>query len=329
MDKQLKNDNTVREEILKFQEREKECDNLRKEITACVAFLSDINANAGSPLLIKEKTEKLREYKNKYLLAVKELERNQHLLEEMGIDVNLSILNRDILISNINYLDSRKLISMAEIERRANQARGYYSKIRNDSSKIPSIAFLMAFAEAYGITVDTLLNVDLQSLAPAEARLHTFFSKLILDTQNEEIKWKMFNMDNFLDDDGMGNVIPTDEKHPLLTIDFDEEYGLVYAKYNSLLEKEGGLCMNGNSYSLSLPKQPGAELQIIRLTDELSNNIYEVYIFDQATSPILSTSNAPKVLVDDVVKLYTQIELGMSHIQISDAVLGIIDNYLN
>ena len=66
---------------------------------------------------------------------------------------------------------------------------GYISRASKDEKTRPGIGFIVKAADILGVSIDTLINVDLTKLTPTEEYLITFLDKLINDTTEDKLVW--------------------------------------------------------------------------------------------------------------------------------------------
>lgn len=136
--------------------------------------------------------------------------------------------NKYICFSNIRELLKRHPeVKLGQIEKDAGCQAGYMSRLEkpNNNSE-PTIEFVMAAAKAFGISIDSLLTVDLVQLTPTESYLVSLIQKLVSDTTADKLYWYKESADQLdrLETDINGIV-----DHPLFSFEsFFEEIGGEY-----------------------------------------------------------------------------------------------------
>lgn len=95
-------------------------------------------------------------------------------------------------LSNLAYLMKKKNIRIGEIETAANLSAGYFSRIKGEEndSQCPNIEALYAIAEKLEVTLDFLLNSDLETLTETEEYILNFLNVVTTSTQNKKMDWE-------------------------------------------------------------------------------------------------------------------------------------------
>ena len=140
-------------------------------------------------------------------------------------------LNKKLLFENITFLLREKGMKIGELEKEAGVSPGYISRSKDGTSK-PGIEFIMKVAEVLDVSVDTLLNVNLNSLTPTEWYLITFIEKLKEDTVEDKLDWRRNSADSYnrLEADINGFV-----DHPLFS--FEDFYEAGPAEYPERVQR--------------------------------------------------------------------------------------------
>ena len=169
---------------------------------------------------------------------------------------NYKHFNKGICLSNIRYLLSKNPErKIGQIEREANVQLGYMSRLeKQDNSSDPSVEFVVSAARTFGVSVDSLIGIDMQKLTPAERYTLSFMDKLKKDTLEDKLDWNIEPEDvlNYPHRDKNGN--PT---HPLLSVESfyeEDEMGEGFIERVTFLSKTYGprVVFSGESYNLDL-----------------------------------------------------------------------------
>lgn len=100
-------------------------------------------------------------------------------------------LDKNLLLQNIKYLANKDGDKTGEVEKAAGVSQGYLSRIAkmDENPNMPLMDLLLWAADKYKVSVDSLLNVDLQSMTPNEHYLRRLFEKLASDTIAGVLSW--------------------------------------------------------------------------------------------------------------------------------------------
>lgn len=127
------------------------------------------------------------------------------------------MFERKRLIANLYSLAKKKGIKIKELENSCGVSVGYLSHLRQDKKQpLPGMDFLVRAADLFETSVDSLLYFDFQLASDTDQYLHSFISRLILDTLSEKLRW---DIDEACVTDPVileGTVFPD---HPLLGLD--------------------------------------------------------------------------------------------------------------
>lgn len=136
-----------------------------------------------------------------------------------GVDI---IFKSKLFFNNIAQLIKENNAKIGELESHANVSAGYISRASKDESSKPGIDFVVSVAEFFEVSVDTLINVEFNSLTPTERYLIKFFEKLKKDTLDDRVHWIKYTPDtlNQAEPDINGFV-----DHPLMNYEtfYDED----------------------------------------------------------------------------------------------------------
>lgn len=94
-----------------------------------------------------------------------------------------------LLFKNIDYLIKQQKRKIGEVETEAGVSAGYISRTSREGGSKPGIDFLMGVAKVLGVSLDTLLTVDLSALTSTDAYLLSFLTKLNDDTARDLLIW--------------------------------------------------------------------------------------------------------------------------------------------
>lgn len=98
--------------------------------------------------------------------------------------------NKQLMLDNIAFMLKELGKKIGEFENEAGVSPGYISRTSKEESKKPAVDFVVKAADALGISVSTLLTVDLSALSPTERYLIGFLEKLTHDTKESKLEWE-------------------------------------------------------------------------------------------------------------------------------------------
>lgn len=99
-------------------------------------------------------------------------------------------MDKRILFKNISFMLKKLGKKVGELEAEAGVSPGYISRTSKDENTKPGIEFIMNVANAFNISIDTLLKVDMSYMSPTEQYLIPFLEKLISDTFDSKLDWQ-------------------------------------------------------------------------------------------------------------------------------------------
>ncbi len=106
----------------------------------------------------------------------------------------MKIEQKNNLLSNIDFLLKKRKMKKSDLETKAGASVGYLSRFKNeDPNNLPSVSFIESVANQLNVTLDLLLNSNLQSQSDPDLYIIKFMSKLIKDTDSQNIIWKTFD----------------------------------------------------------------------------------------------------------------------------------------
>lgn len=138
-------------------------------------------------------------------------------------DDTVKRFNKYICFSNIRELLKNSNVKIGQIEKEAGCQPGYMSRLdKKGNNSEPSVEFIVTAAKLLGVSIDTLLLVDLADLTPTEKYLVNFFEKLKKDTLEDKLDWNIETPDSLshLELDMNGCV-----DHPLFSMETFWEEG--------------------------------------------------------------------------------------------------------
>lgn len=123
-------------------------------------------------------------------------ENQQHeiklLFEQLSaLESNYKNFDKTICFSNIRELLRTKTdVKIGQIEKEAGVSPGYMSRLEKEGSTAePSVEFVVTAANLLGVSIDTLISINLMELTPTEQYISRFFDKLKADTLDEKLDW--------------------------------------------------------------------------------------------------------------------------------------------
>ena len=126
--------------------------------------------------------------------------------------------DNSIIFKNISYLIKKNKRKVRELEEAAGVSVGYISRTSKDPKLKPGIDFIMRISGELGVSIDLLVNYDLESLSSTQVYLYGLLDKMILDTRADKLDWKKTSKEklNHLrdgDEDVPCVLVPSEKPH--------------------------------------------------------------------------------------------------------------------
>ena len=113
-------------------------------------------------------------------------------------------------LDNVYYLAKRRNIKIGVLEANANLSTGYLARLnKEDNKSVPSIEVLVSFAEMLDVSMDSLINCDLEPMSGNDIYVCEFLDKLISDTTGNKLIWTK-------EDGSLLHSTERGENHPLM-----------------------------------------------------------------------------------------------------------------
>ena len=125
---------------------------------------------------------------------------------------------KDRCITNIYFLAKKKNILIRDLEKSCDVSVGYLARLRQDKKQsLPGSEFLFRAAALLGTNVDALMNFNFNLASETDLYLHSFLTKLLLDSLKQKIVWTP-------DSDCVPSPVVLESEirfpdHPLLSLD--------------------------------------------------------------------------------------------------------------
>lgn len=177
-------------------------------------------------------------------------------------------LDKKILFDNISYLLKKRDMKIGELETQVGVSLGYISRTSKEGNTKPGIDFIVNTAKVLGVSIDTLLRVNLSGLTPNEMYLIDFLEKLVRDTQEDKLDWQCETA-NYLNE---RLEIENNGEHPLFKsawVDLLSGDGTVVHNVNKLIffsrSFDRATVIAGDCYNLCMKN--GAKLYLMNVVD--------------------------------------------------------------
>lgn len=102
-----------------------------------------------------------------------------------------SEFDKNMLAKNISHLVKERNMKMGDFENKAGVSTGYVSRIIREDAIKPNAEFIVNAANILEVSLDTLLNTNLSELTSTEHYFKNFIDKLISDTREDKLEWKV------------------------------------------------------------------------------------------------------------------------------------------
>ena len=242
--------------------------------------------------------------------------------------------NKKLLLENISYLVKEKNLKIGEVETQAGVSPGYISRNRDGNTK-PGIDFIVRIADILGVSIDTLLMIDLSKLTPTENYLVKFIDKLIRDTSSDKLEWNCETEKslNALETDNNGFV-----SHPLfqsssVTIHNGEEYPESYVQAIFVSRSyENSTYIGGNCYNLSLKNQTTLFLMNVQSSDDREDvaSAIEIWMYSNQTGRKFVCSTYVNYGISYLIEtLYYAVVEDSKHPKLNKDIKSTIDAFMN
>lgn len=130
------------------------------------------------------------------LLDVKNKETQKNELEALCerlkvLESNYKSFKKTRCFSNIReLLRTRTDVKIGQVEKEAGVSAGYMSRLEKEGNTAdPSMEFIVTAANLLGVSIDTLISINLAELTPTERYISKFFDKLKSDTLEDKLDW--------------------------------------------------------------------------------------------------------------------------------------------
>ena len=246
--------------------------------------------------------------------------------------------DNSIFFSNINYLLQAQNKRTGKFETDAGVNPGYISRVSKDTTTKPGIEFVMRAAELLGVSIDTILKIDLSALNPTEEYFLNFLDKLKKNTDERKIDWQLETADY------LNRFTPDDDSflnHPLLS---EEEFYVPAEEGPAVLEDH--IIFKSHTYECRTSiKSPcynfrlknGIKFYIMNIElawgtqEEIDNSqIFEVWMYDPETgsSQYITNSSKESSLGVLVESLYASIKEYFKMPKIAEPITKAIDAFM-
>lgn len=238
---------------------------------------------------------------------------------------------RKTIVDNIEHLISNTDMKKGDFETKAGVKKGYLSSISDEmSTTVPPTMFLVKASELLGVSIDDLVNRNLEELSKDDYLTCTFIRKLINQTDKQEIYWEQQVLEEIED-------CIRDGVQPNILYDcyYEDEDKDVVIFYNSPFNSYASVV--GSIYNVSISGDVRVYIVPVQYTDgtsESENIDYELYwetYFDPMggvnIEPVLCSKKS-NVINDYLEELYKSISTSIKKSFLSDSSRRIMTNYL-
>lgn len=245
--------------------------------------------------------------------------------------------NSELFFGNINYLLHVQDKRTGKFETEAGVKPGYMSRMSKDSK--PGIDFIMKAADILGISVDSLLKVNISELNPTEKYFFDFMEKLKHDTDARKLNWEVESADylNRYAKNTCGGIM-----HPLFseeTFYIPEEDGYSREVTEIIFKSHTYECntsINRPCYNLRLKNGVMVYIMNIKLAwgtlSEINKSrVYEVWMHnpDIGGSRYIANSVVGSPLAEIIKSLYSSISEYNRCPKIPETLAHAIDAFMN
>lgn len=247
------------------------------------------------------------------------------------------MFNSKLFFDNVAHLVKEGDFKIGELESYANVSAGYISRTSKDEGSKPGIDFVISVADYFKVSVDTLINVEFNSLTPTELYLIKFFEKLKKDTIVNKVNWIKYTSEelNYAEPDINGFV-----DHPLMNYetfldegegDYPEEVTRAVMKSNSFGLRNA---IKGDSFQLNMANSTSIHIMSLSKSSYRTNDpdahCIEVWSVTKGGNlQFLASNNRTNNLNYLVNDLYQTVLEDSKHPRLNDDLKYAIDSYLS
>ena len=335
------------EELHRLQLMQRERDHLAEALDDIIGKVKEREAqlsDAENQVEGGRRTEKLtmelsylRAEKERLQVMLSEYEKNISSLEY--IVKNNKNFDKSKTFKNIRALINRTGVKLGQIEKDAGCQPGYMSRLEKQGNTTdPSVEFLVTAADALNVSIDFLINGEIEVTTPTENYLLDFLRHLIKGTIDDDIIWKQETATTLKRiDDSDAELYNC---HPLCRFDLGDgtesqttNLPFFDVKYKSRFFINELVEISGNCYRTKLMKNNDTEVYIISCKKELnekqSDNYFEVYLIrENDVTPLFCSIRTVNEIASETVRLYETIEESVQHVHLGEEAKSFIDSFI-
>lgn len=344
-----KYDNIVRSIDEEISERD-ELLKLREEVIDMITdleyeeenVLSTINGLEEKRVLSEgEKTLLLNYIKNADAINIR-MEEYRELLRDIEMSVKEYIaFDKKTFFQNVSYLLTIQNKKIGDLESRAGVRVGYMSRVKKpESSAEPSINFVATAAKFLGVSIDSLLYDNYESMTETEKYIVSFLEKLVKETKEDSLDWEVETPNELL------RVVANHEgeiNHPLYTPSYTiEDDGLpipdyanveFYSKSFGSNTRIAGDCYNikikGDTWLYIMYVTENGFVKELKDGDDPFDFRKEIWVYKKGEKQFLCDSAPMSIMKGVVEELYNTIEESFKHPRISRSFKVDMDAFMN
>ncbi len=246
--------------------------------------------------------------------------------------------NKMRFFDNVRFLlKDNSSVKIGQIEKEAGVSAGYMSRMEKEgNTSDPSVELVYTAAKLLGVSLDTLLNIDLTALNPTEKYLIEFIQKLELDTISDSLEWNTESAEdlNRLEGDINGNP-----GHPLFSLETffeqsDSEYPEQVTDIRFVSRSFGcHTCISDTCFNLGMKNGSRLYLMDICKSVHYSNDpdayAKEIWMYKPGagTQYLIGTKDAQE-LANAVETLFSTVKMASNHPKVSSEVRSVIDAFM-
>ena len=100
------------------------------------------------------------------------------------------VYDNSIFSNNFDLLlETHKEIKIGDLEKEIGVSKGYFARMKSDASANPGIDVVLQVANRFGVSIDSLIGVDMSKMNVTESYLYEFYRKLLVDTEAGKLEW--------------------------------------------------------------------------------------------------------------------------------------------
>lgn len=313
---------------------------LEGEIAEIEDLLDNASSEADSAFNFGQATEDI-ERKKEHLKETAE-EKALYTNFEAELSALLSVdknFNKQNCFANIRaLLKQNPDIKIGMIEKEAGIRLGYMARLEKpDNTAEPSMEFIITAAKMLGVTVDMLINGQIDGLNENERFVLSFLDTLIVDTENGDLSWeketpKELENVQYFDGEPQHILMKKAEYYDIVGGDYPELIE-TRTEYNSLFFNDTlRVDLLGNVYHVMLPRTDTtiyiAHFEHATTDIFAKDDQYEVLVLQDTLTGLCGSCQSCAEIREQMIRLYKTIDQMNSGLGLTEGIKHTLSFYM-